>query len=79
MYALREAADKRLRELGRLAIPALKECLTSPDLEVVLRAERMLLALNESIDPPQPNNQPAQGAAAVPAVAAPQAVAVPAK
>ncbi len=69
-YSEREAADKRLRELGRLAIPALKECLTSPDLEIVMRAERMLLALNESIEPvPQPNNQPAPGGAVAPAAA----------
>lgn len=68
VYAEREAADKRLRELGRLAVPALKECLTSPDLEVVFRAERMLLALNESIDPPQqPNNPAVQGASGLPA------------
>jgi len=67
-FAEREAADKRLRELGRLAIPILRECLTSPDLEVVLRAERILLAMNESIEPQQPNNPAAQGAA-VPAAA----------
>lgn len=70
VYSEREAADKRLRELGRLAIPALKQCLTSPDLEVVLRAERMLLALNESIEPvQQPNNQTPPGGAAIPAAA----------
>jgi hypothetical protein len=67
-FAEREAADKRLRELGRLAIPILRECLTSPDLEVVLRAERILRAMNESIEPQQPNNPAAQGAA-VPAAA----------
>lgn len=49
-YAQRESAEKRLAELGRLAIPALKEALKSPDPEVQFRAERLLLAQNEKIE-----------------------------
>jgi hypothetical protein len=49
-YPQREAAETRLVELGRLAVPALKQALTSADLEVVYRAERMLLKLNEPLD-----------------------------
>lgn len=49
-YPMREAAEKRLLELGRLAVPALKVALKSPDLEVVFRAERILLAQNEKLE-----------------------------
>lgn len=49
-YAAREAAEKRLGELGRLAVPALKQGLNHDDLEVVFRAERILLSLGESLD-----------------------------
>lgn len=49
-YKNRVTAEKRLLELGRLAIPLLKEALKSPDPEVVFRAERMLLMQKESID-----------------------------
>ncbi|HEV7221897.1 MAG TPA: hypothetical protein VGN42_04300 [Pirellulales bacterium] len=49
-YAEREAAEKRLGELGRLAVPALKEALKSSDAEVQFRAERLLLAQNEKVD-----------------------------
>lgn len=50
-YAQREAAEKRLLELGRLATPAVKALLKSTDLEAVFRAERILLKFNESIEP----------------------------
>jgi hypothetical protein len=49
-YAVREAAEKRLVELGRLAVPAVRTALSSPDLEVVFRAERILIRQNESIE-----------------------------
>jgi hypothetical protein len=49
-YTLREEAEKRLTELGRLAMPALKQSLKSSDLEIVFRAERILLAQNEKLD-----------------------------
>ena len=46
----REKAEKKLKESGRLAVPLLKEALKNPEPEVVFRAERLLLAQNESID-----------------------------
>ncbi len=51
-YSVREAAEKRLLELGRLAMPALKEAAkpANKDLEVVFRAERILLAQNEKLE-----------------------------
>jgi hypothetical protein len=49
-YAAREAADKRLSELGRLAVPALKAALKSPDVEVQRRAEQLLLTQGEKVD-----------------------------
>ncbi len=49
-FKTREAAEKRLLEMGRLAIPMLKEALKSSDPEVVFRAERLLLTQKESID-----------------------------
>ena len=48
-YGLREKAEKRLKELGRLAIPKLKEALKNKDLEVVMRAERLLLGHKEPL------------------------------
>jgi hypothetical protein len=49
-YAQREKAERRLRDLGRMAIPALKEATKSPDPERVMRAERLLLRQNERLD-----------------------------
>lgn len=49
-YAEREAAYKRLMELGRLAAPALKAALKSPDVEVQYRAEWLLLSQGEKVD-----------------------------
>jgi hypothetical protein len=49
-YKQREGAEKRLTELGRLAIPSLKTALKSGDLEIVFRAERILLAQNEKLE-----------------------------
>ena len=48
-YDQREKAEKRLRELGRLAIPNLKDALKNKDLEVVMRAERLLLINKEPL------------------------------
>ncbi len=48
-YAQRENAEKRLKDLGRLAIPNLKEALKNKDLEVVMRAERLLLGHKEQL------------------------------
>lgn len=48
-YVTREHAEKRLKELGRLAIPSLKEALKNKDLEVVMRSERLLLGLKEQL------------------------------
>jgi hypothetical protein len=45
-YSLREAAEKRLMELGPLAQAALKEALKQSDLEIVHRAERLLRRQN---------------------------------
>jgi hypothetical protein len=41
-YAKREAAEKRLAELGALARPDLEKALKATDLEIVFRAERLL-------------------------------------
>jgi hypothetical protein len=49
-YSQREKAEKRLGELGRLAVPNLKTVLNNADPEVAYRAERILLAQNEKID-----------------------------
>lgn len=49
-YAKREAAENRLAELGPLALPALREALKQTDVEVVFRAERLLLAQNQVIE-----------------------------
>ena len=48
-YAKRERAEKRLKALGHLAIPSLKEALKDKDLEVVMRAERLLLLQKEQL------------------------------
>jgi hypothetical protein len=48
-YAKRENAEKRLKALGRLAIPNLKEALKNKDTEVVMRAERLLLGQKEPL------------------------------
>jgi hypothetical protein len=49
-YAQREKAEERLKELGRIAIPRLKELLKGEDAEAAMRAERLLLQLNEPLD-----------------------------
>ena len=49
-YAKREEAELKLRDLGRMAIPALKEAAKSSDPERVMRAERLLLRQNEKLE-----------------------------
>jgi hypothetical protein len=46
-YKVREAAQQRLMELGPLAFPALNKALNHNDLEVVIRAEKILLHHNQ--------------------------------
>src|SRR5262245_43766151 len=48
-FTKREKAEKRLKDLGRLAIPNLKEALKNKDPEVVMRAERLLLIQKEPL------------------------------
>jgi hypothetical protein len=48
-FAKRDQAEKRLKDLGRLAIPNLKEALKNKDPEVVMRAERLLLIQKEPL------------------------------
>ncbi|MCA1685756.1 MAG: hypothetical protein LC745_07160 [Planctomycetia bacterium] len=45
----REAAETQLFELGPVAVPVLEDALRDKDLEVVFRAERLLLRLNRQV------------------------------
>ncbi len=45
----REAAESRLFEMGPVAVPALEDALTNKDVEIVFRAERVLLKLNRPV------------------------------
>ena len=45
----REAAETKLFELGPVAVPVLEDALHDKDLEVVFRAERLLLRLNRQV------------------------------
>ncbi|HTQ38595.1 MAG TPA: hypothetical protein VMJ32_06180 [Pirellulales bacterium] len=49
-YEKREQAEARLRDLGRMAVPALKEAAKSSDPEQVMRAERLLIRQGEKLD-----------------------------
>ncbi|MEX0679443.1 MAG: hypothetical protein WD063_20375 [Pirellulales bacterium] len=49
-FAVREAAQKRLVELGPLAFGALNQVLNHADLEIVIRAERILLNQQQTPD-----------------------------
>jgi hypothetical protein len=78
-YAAREAAQKRLLELGPLAFASLNKALTGTDLEIVIRAERILLHQGQT---PNPQAKPAQAApagAAAPVAVPVAPVAVPVK
>ncbi len=50
-FRVREAAQKRLTELGPLAFPALNKALNQTDQEVVIRCERILLSQNQTPNP----------------------------
>jgi hypothetical protein len=69
-FGVREAAQKRLLELGPLAFPALNKVLNHADLEVAVRAERILLNQNQAALGRQgvatPAVAPAGGGAVVP-------------
>ncbi|HWE39330.1 MAG TPA: hypothetical protein VG406_22460 [Isosphaeraceae bacterium] len=45
----RDAAESKLFELGPVAVPALEDALVEKDVEIVFRAERLLLRLNRSV------------------------------
>jgi hypothetical protein len=68
-YAVRESAQKRLTELGPLAFEALKKAINHTDMEVVIRAERILLNQNQQAAGRQGTGG-AQGAAVAPAAPA---------
>lgn len=44
-----EQAETQLFELGAVAIPVLEDALREKDLEIVFRAERILLRLNRQV------------------------------
>jgi hypothetical protein len=48
-YKVRESAEARLVELGPVAVPVLEDALTNKDVEIVFRAERLLLRLNRQV------------------------------
>jgi hypothetical protein len=48
-YTVREAAEARLTEIGPVAVPVLEDALTNKDVEIVFRAERLLLRLNRPV------------------------------
>ena len=45
----RETAEGKLFDLGPVAVPVLEEALTNKDIEIVFRAERLLLRLNRNV------------------------------
>jgi hypothetical protein len=45
----RESAEARLFEMGPVAVPALEDALVNKDVEIVFRAERLLLRLNRPV------------------------------
>jgi hypothetical protein len=48
-YQVRETAEAKLQALGPVAVPVLEDALVNKDVEIVLRAERLLLRLNRSV------------------------------
>jgi len=48
-YKVRETAEARLMEMGPAAVPALEDALIHKDVEIVFRAERVLLRLNRPV------------------------------
>jgi len=45
----RESAEARLFAMGPVAVPALEDALTNKDVEIVFRAERLLLRMNRAV------------------------------
>ncbi len=45
----REAAETRLSEMGPVAVPVLEDALKDKDIEIVFRAERLLLKMNRQV------------------------------
>jgi len=48
-WKTRESAESSLLALGSVAVPALEDALRDPDVEIVSRAERLLLKLNRPV------------------------------
>lgn len=48
-YEARESAESRLFALGPVAVPALEDALHDKDVEIVVRAERLLLKLHRAV------------------------------
>ena len=48
-YKVRETAEAKLQALGPVAVPVLEDALINKDVEIVVRAERLLLRLNRSV------------------------------
>lgn len=48
-YKARESAETRLFALGPVAVPALEDALHDKDVEIVFRAERLLMRLNRAV------------------------------
>lgn len=46
---VRESAEAKLAELGPVAVPALEDALINKDVEIVFRAERLLMRLNRPV------------------------------
>ncbi|MFI5457066.1 MAG: hypothetical protein ACHRXM_16595 [Isosphaerales bacterium] len=48
-YKVRESAEARLAAMGAVALPVLEDALINKDIEIVFRAERLLLRLNRPV------------------------------
>ena len=48
-YKVRETAEAKLTELGPVAVPVLEDALVNKDVEIVVRAERLLLRLHRPV------------------------------
>jgi hypothetical protein len=48
-YKVREAAEARLLELGPVSVPSLEDALKDKDVEIIFRAERLLLKLGRPV------------------------------
>ena len=46
---VRETAESQLLDLGAVAVPVLEDALRDQDVEIVFRAERLLLKLNRQV------------------------------